>query len=118
MPARPSASIAAALDTDAVVGIAFVAPPLFWVGTLQGCISNGIGTRSVMSSRTMPVGPWIPLPIERLDPPGLRGQAWQVADQLGWAKTYDAEYVALGADSWISRYLLGIVDSNVAAPAA
>jgi predicted nucleic acid-binding protein len=34
-------------------------------------------------------------PIERLDPPDLRRQAWQVADQLGWAKTYDAEYVAL-----------------------
>ena len=34
-------------------------------------------------------------PIERLDPPDLRRQAWQVADELGWAKTYDAEYVAL-----------------------
>ena len=25
----------------------------------------------------------------------LRRVAWQVADQLGWAETYDAEYVAL-----------------------
>jgi predicted nucleic acid-binding protein len=25
----------------------------------------------------------------------LRRQAWKVADQLGWASTYDAEYVAL-----------------------
>ena len=25
----------------------------------------------------------------------LRRQAWKVADQLGWAETYDAEYVAL-----------------------
>jgi predicted nucleic acid-binding protein len=25
----------------------------------------------------------------------LRRRAWQVADQLGWAETYDAEYVAL-----------------------
>jgi predicted nucleic acid-binding protein len=25
----------------------------------------------------------------------LRRQAWRVADQLGWASTYDAEYIAL-----------------------
>jgi predicted nucleic acid-binding protein len=25
----------------------------------------------------------------------LRRRAWEVADQLGWAGTYDAEYVAL-----------------------
>ena len=25
----------------------------------------------------------------------LRRRAWEVADQLGWASTYDAEYVAL-----------------------
>jgi predicted nucleic acid-binding protein len=25
----------------------------------------------------------------------LREEAWRVADELGWAKTYDAEYVAL-----------------------
>lgn len=25
----------------------------------------------------------------------LQSVAWQVADQLGWSNTYDAEYVAL-----------------------
>jgi predicted nucleic acid-binding protein len=25
----------------------------------------------------------------------LRRRAWDIADQLGWASTYDAEYVAL-----------------------
>ena len=25
----------------------------------------------------------------------LRRRAWEIADQLGWAETYDAEYVAL-----------------------
>ena len=25
----------------------------------------------------------------------LRRRAWEVADQLGWAETYDAEYIAL-----------------------
>lgn len=28
-------------------------------------------------------------------PAGLQERAWQIADDLGWAKTYDAEYVAL-----------------------
>jgi len=35
------------------------------------------------------------LPIRLLGDAVLRRQAWKVADQLGWAATYDAEYVAL-----------------------
>jgi predicted nucleic acid-binding protein len=35
------------------------------------------------------------LPIRLLGDAVLRRQAWRVADQLGWAETYDAEYVAL-----------------------
>ena len=34
-------------------------------------------------------------PIERREPAGLLERAWSIADALGWAKTYDAEYVAL-----------------------
>jgi predicted nucleic acid-binding protein len=30
-----------------------------------------------------------------LAPPGLARTAWEVADEFGWAKTYDAHYVAL-----------------------
>jgi predicted nucleic acid-binding protein len=33
--------------------------------------------------------------VERVDDPRLGARAWQIADTLGWAKTYDAEYVAL-----------------------
>lgn len=29
--------------------------------------------------------------------PGLADEAWRIADELGWAKTYDAEYVALAS---------------------
>jgi predicted nucleic acid-binding protein len=28
-------------------------------------------------------------------PKGLVAEAWRIADDLGWAKTYDAEYLAL-----------------------
>src|SRR3954469_19017990 len=35
------------------------------------------------------------LPIRLLGDAVLRRRAWKVADLLGWADTYDAEYVAL-----------------------
>ncbi len=34
-------------------------------------------------------------PVERVDHPGLHEEIWRVADEMGWARTYDAEYVAL-----------------------
>lgn len=34
-------------------------------------------------------------PVEIQTPDGLIQAAWRVADDLGWAKTYDAQYVAL-----------------------
>jgi predicted nucleic acid-binding protein len=35
------------------------------------------------------------MPIRLLGDAVLRRRAWEVADTLGWASTYDAEYVAL-----------------------
>jgi indolepyruvate ferredoxin oxidoreductase alpha subunit len=35
------------------------------------------------------------MPIRLLGDGVLRRRAWELADQLGWASTYDAEYVAL-----------------------
>ena len=58
------------------------------------------------------------MPIRLLGDAVLRRRAWDVADQLGWASTYDAEYVALTqlqADAFITldedlaRSLDGIV---------
>jgi predicted nucleic acid-binding protein len=34
-------------------------------------------------------------PVKIRTPSGLIRAAWRVADELGWAKTYDAQYVAL-----------------------
>ena len=34
-------------------------------------------------------------PITARRPQKLQPEAWAVADRLGWAKTYDAEYLAL-----------------------
>ena len=35
------------------------------------------------------------MPIRLLGDAVLRRRAWELADQLGWASTYNAEYVAL-----------------------
>jgi predicted nucleic acid-binding protein len=45
------------------------------------------------------------LPIRLLGDAVLRRRAWELADQLGWPETYDAEYVALTqlqADAFIT----------------
>jgi predicted nucleic acid-binding protein len=45
------------------------------------------------------------MPIRLLGDAVLRRRAWEVADRLGWAETYDAEYVALTllqADAFIT----------------
>lgn len=34
-------------------------------------------------------------PVEVRHPPELGSAAWQLADTLGWGRTYDAEYLAL-----------------------
>ncbi len=58
------------------------------------------------------------MPIRLLGDAVLRRRAWNVADQLGWASTYDAEYVALTQlqadafvtlDAQLARSLEGIV---------
>jgi predicted nucleic acid-binding protein len=35
------------------------------------------------------------MPIRLLGDAVLRRRAWELADRLGWAETYDAEYIAL-----------------------
>ena len=58
------------------------------------------------------------MPIRLLGDAVLRRRAWQVADQLGWDKTYVAEYVALSLlqadalvtlDADLARRVEGIV---------
>lgn len=34
-------------------------------------------------------------PVEKIDPPELGREAWRLAEEFGWGRTYDAEYVAL-----------------------
>jgi predicted nucleic acid-binding protein len=60
------------------------------------------------------------LPIRLLGDAVLRRRAWDVAEQLGWAETYDAEYVALTQlqadalvtlDAELARRVGGVVET-------
>lgn len=59
------------------------------------------------------------IPIRLLGDAVLRRRAWEVADRLGWASTYDAEYIALTllqADAFVTMNakLAGSVQGVVA----
>ena len=60
------------------------------------------------------------MPIRLLGDAVLRRRAWELADQLGWASTFDAEYIALTQlqadafvtlDSDLARSVGGLVET-------
>jgi len=72
-----------------------VAPHLMW--SEASSVLHELRWRKEISSELAVIG------LERLAiaevsprrPKGLIDEAWRIADRLGWAKTYDAEYLAL-----------------------
>ena len=72
-----------------------VAPPLMWSesrSALHEMAWRGeIDPEDAMATRMRLEGSR----IRRRAPAVLGARAWDLAHQLGWAKTYDAEYVAL-----------------------
>jgi len=76
-------------------GHKLLAPTLLRSQTLSAlheAVQAGEMPRDVARDRLARVGA---LPIRLLGDAVLRRRAWEIADQLGWAETYDAEYVAL-----------------------
>jgi predicted nucleic acid-binding protein len=74
-----------------------VAPPLLWsefTASVHAAVWRG--ERSAERGRRL-----IELlggsPVRKRDHVRLLAEAWRLADELGWAKTYDAEYCALAA---------------------
>lgn len=72
-----------------------VAPALMWsearstlhLGLLKGKVSAEHATAQHKQLEACPV--------RRADEPELGRRAWEIAEQFGWGRTYDAEYVAL-----------------------
>jgi predicted nucleic acid-binding protein len=94
------------VDAGAVLGLAttgidvsathqLLAPTLLRSQTLSAlheAVQRGEVPAGVARERLARIGR---LPIRLLGDAVLRRRAWELADQLGWASTYDAEYVAL-----------------------
>lgn len=88
-------AVARADGFEAFGGDELVAPPLMWsearstlhLGLLKGKVSLEHAARQHERLESSPV--------RRADPPDLGRTAWEIAEQFGWGRTYDAEYVAL-----------------------
>jgi predicted nucleic acid-binding protein len=71
------------------------APPLLWSEVAS--VLHELQRRSAISKELADIA------VKRLDEAPIRDQrlahlreeAWRIADELGWARTYDAEYLAL-----------------------
>jgi predicted nucleic acid-binding protein len=77
------------------LGDELVGPPLLWSegrSTLHLRASKGAleAERARVLHKRL-----VTAPVQRLDPSDLGVVAWTIADELGWGRTYDAEYVAL-----------------------
>lgn len=93
-----SAALRASLSEGALGRIAHlqpVGPPLLWseaTSALRRAAWRGvIGHEEARSALER----FLDAPIERKSPRTLHREAYRVAEELGWAKTYDAEYIAL-----------------------
>jgi predicted nucleic acid-binding protein len=82
-------------DGFAVLGDELVSVPLMWsearaslhLALLKGEIGRDDG--EIIHDRLENC------PVDRVDPPELGREAWRLAEEFGWGRTYDAEYVAL-----------------------
>jgi predicted nucleic acid-binding protein len=79
----------------ALAAPALRAPALLWSQTTS--VLHQLAWRRAITSELADIalGRLAQLPVEVDWPDDLGSEAWRVADELGWAKTYDAEYVAL-----------------------
>lgn len=88
------------------------------LSTLHGAVHRGEISVDVARDRLARIQG---MSIRLLGDAVLRRRAWEVADELGWESTYDAEYVALTllqADAFITldeelaRSVQGIVETS------
>ena len=78
------------------------------LSALHEAVHRGEITESVALERLARIQA---MPIRLLGDAVLRRNAWQLADRLGWAETYDAEYVAL---TRLQAYAFVTLDAELA----
>jgi predicted nucleic acid-binding protein len=72
-----------------------VGPPLLWSETTAALHQAAFRESVAEAEASTALARFLSSPIERRLPRRLYEEAWTLAAELGWAKTYDAEYVAL-----------------------
>lgn len=87
-----------------------IAPPLMWIeatSTLHAMQWRG----ELRSEQADPMlNRVLAAPVRVSEPGGLMREAWAVAEEMGWAKTYDANYVALAR---LSKCRLVTIDARM-----
>jgi predicted nucleic acid-binding protein len=80
---------------EALAHLDLVSPPLMWSEATSAL--REVTWRGLLGREAALVGleRLANAPIEVRSPDTLHREAWSVAEELGWAKTYHAEYVAL-----------------------
>ncbi len=72
-----------------------VAPPLLW-SERRSTLHEAFWRHEISMDRATRVRAFLRSDsLRAIDHPDLDDSAWHLAEQMGWAKTYDAEYVAL-----------------------
>lgn len=76
-------------------GEQLVAPPLLWPESRSALHVMAFRGEAARESARAAAEVLDAAPIEARTPRRLGSDAWELADELGWAKTYDTEYLAL-----------------------
>lgn len=71
------------------------APPLMWPESRSALHEARWRGEITAAEADATLGALESAPVKSRSPARLGREAWRVADELGWAKTYDADYVAL-----------------------
>lgn len=78
-------------------GVRLIAPPLLWSEVPSVLHAIAFRRQISIDLATQALDRFLVGKIDVLErrPNDLTIQAWRIAEEFGWAKTYDAEYVAL-----------------------
>lgn len=87
--------VSAANPLPALEAFELVAPRLMW-SEATSALHEAVWRRELPEDAASEIRARLrAAPIRRANDEGLMDLAWAVSERLGWAKTYDAEYVAL-----------------------
>lgn len=95
---------------DPLAGEDLIAPPLIRSETLSALHEMRWRDELPEEMAALALDRRREMPVRIIEPDGLREEAWRIADDFGWAKTYDAEYVALAK---VSSCRLVTVDARL-----